>query len=143
MTHPLRLQLRGAPTHAKTRTRAKYQLNRHAGSNVLGDRTFDMLGENLGHDHGSRNVSKHMLFFNVCWSRSLVRRGNEPPATKSSEPIPSGTWLAVHRGRQRLAMMCENLRVMECSGRWGECRRSFNGLRRKLQQSVQLGKCVS
>ena len=63
VVHPLRLPLRGASGHGRGESHAAFEVKRFVASKVQGDRDFDMLGENVGRDHGWRNLIEHVVMF--------------------------------------------------------------------------------
>ena len=54
---------RGCHGHGQREARATFQFKRFVESNVPGDRTFVMLGEDFGFDGGCRAAPTHALFF--------------------------------------------------------------------------------
>ena len=55
---------------------ATYQFKHFVEAHLRDDRIFNMLGENLGHDHGRRTASEHVIFFRDFWPWTARRRGN-------------------------------------------------------------------
>ena len=99
-SRPLRLQLWEVSGHVWSQVGATYQFRRLAEVNVRDEHDFDMLGDNLGHDHGRRQFAEHALFYMAwgCGSHGGVgARFAEPGFARLS---PRAVWLTVYFGLQ-------------------------------------------